>query len=89
LHYDRPEVLTPPVATVTGAHCTNVLASRDTVLIACPGSTFGDIAFEGHFVPSSGTDCAGGVDLVARVVVRQGTSVLHDGVHRFTCNEGD
>ena len=89
LHYDRPEVLTPPVAIVTGAKCTHVVASMDTVSIACPGSVYGDIAFDGHFVRASTGACFGGVDLVARVVVRQGASVVHDKEHRFTCFGGD
>ena len=89
LHYDRPQVLTPPVAIVLGAKCNQVVASMDTVSIACPGSAFGDITFDGHFVRAATSNCSGRVDLVARIVARRGTSVLHDKVHRLTCFEGD
>ena len=89
LHYDRPEVLTPPEASVTGAECAQVVASMDTVSISCQGSAYGDITFDGHFVRPSTSSCFGGVDLIARVVARQGGSVVHDKVHQFTCFEGD
>ena len=104
LHYDKPQVLTEPIATLSfaltgterggGIRCSHALATLDTLSLSCPGAPLGDLAIDGHFEAADSStslrssDCRA-LRLLARVVVRRAGSVLHDGRHRFTCFEGD
>ena len=67
LHYDKPQVLTEPVAMLSYAEvgsdgaregpvkCAHVVATPDTVSIVCPGSLLGDVLVEGRFVTTDST----------------------------------
>ena len=71
--------------------CQSVVVTPDTISVRCRDTPLGDLSVDGHFLDRSGWywnkgqyDTGQAVLLAARVVFRQGGTILYNRLHRFT-----